>query len=122
MAEAWAQAFLLQQGYHLLSRNFRTKVGEIDLIMHNRHSLVFVEVRLKARVQFGTAVESVNFAKQRRIVRASELFLQRSRLPDFKNYRFDIICFNLQSQCSRYQSEGQYFSLQWVQNAFESCT
>lgn len=122
VAEVWAQAFLYDQGYKLLTRNFRTKVGEIDLIVHNRHSLVFVEVRLKSHHQFGSALQTVTYAKQQRIIRAAEVYMQCMRLPEFQNYRFDIVSFDAQCFPSSYRIEQQYYALQWVQDAFDLCT
>jgi putative endonuclease len=122
VAEAWAQEYLYDQGYKFLTRNFRTKVGEIDLIVHNWHSLVFVEVRLKTHHQFGSALETITYTKQQRITRAAEVYLQCHRLSQFQNHRFDIVSFDAQSHPSSYRIEQQYYALRWVQNAFEACT
>ena len=81
--------YLSGQGLRLVERNFRCKVGEIDLVMRDRDSLVFVEVRRRDSLDYGGAIASVTPAKQRRMVRAAQFYLQRCRpLPAC---RFDVI-------------------------------
>lgn len=73
--EALAEQFLLQQGLTLITRNYRCKAGEIDLIMQDRQHLVFVEVRFRTRHRYGSASESVTYHKQQKLVRAAETYL-----------------------------------------------
>lgn len=88
--EQRALLHLQQAGLTLLERNFLCKGGEIDLVMQDRSSLVFVEVRARATSQFGGALASVTPAKQRRMVVAAQVFLQRyNRVPAC---RFDLVC------------------------------
>ncbi|MES2073890.1 MAG: YraN family protein [Pseudomonadota bacterium] len=88
--EQRALLHLQQAGPTLVERNFLCKGGEIDLVMQDRGSLVFVEVRIRASSQFGGALASVTPAKQRRMVVAAQVFLQRyNRLPAC---RFDLVC------------------------------
>jgi putative endonuclease len=84
-----ALKFLLRQGLILQERNFRCKGGEIDLLMTDRDTLVFVEVRKRAVSQFGGAADSVTAAKQRRLIVAAQVYLQRYRSPP--PCRFDVI-------------------------------
>jgi len=88
-AEERARRFLEQQGLTLVERNFRCKGGEIDLIMQERASLVFVEVRKRAGSGFGGAAASVTPRKQARLVIAAQVFLQRYRMPP--PCRFDVV-------------------------------
>ena len=84
-----ALAHLVEQGLTLVTRNFRCKVGEIDLIMAHAGALVFVEVRQRASAQFGGAAASVGAAKQRRLINAAHYYLLRYRsLPAC---RFDVV-------------------------------
>jgi len=100
-----ALAYLQQQGLLLAERNFRCKGGEIDLIMQDGASLVFVEVRQRADTRHGGAAASVTPAKQARLLRAAQVFLQRYRaLPAC---RFDVIAID----------GGQ---LAWLKNAIEA--
>jgi putative endonuclease len=74
-AEALAAEYLGRQGLSIVARNFRTRRGEIDLIMRDRGTLVFVEVRLRSRVDFGGAAASITQAKLARLVAAAQVYL-----------------------------------------------
>jgi putative endonuclease len=88
LAETLAAQFLARQGLRLLERNFRVRGGEIDLICMDRDSLVFVEVRLRGRQDFGGAAASIGAAKQRRIVSAARHYLAgKAERP----CRFDVV-------------------------------
>lgn len=81
--------YLCGHGLTLVERNFRCKVGEIDLVMRHGAHLVFVEVRRRDSFGHGGAVASVTPAKQRRMVRAAQFYLLRYRqLP---SCRFDVV-------------------------------
>lgn len=73
--ESLAEQFLLQQGLTLITRNYRCKAGEIDLVMQDGPHLVFVEVRFRTRRHYGSASESVTPHKQRKLIRAAETYL-----------------------------------------------
>lgn len=88
-AEAAAAILLLLQGYRILTRGYRTTVGEIDLIARRGSQLVFVEV--KARRDLDTAQESISHRQQQRITRAAETFLQRNIELSSCDCRFDVI-------------------------------
>ncbi len=87
--EARAYEFLQSEGLSLITQNFSCRMGEIDLIMQDKNSLVFVEVRYRANKQFGGAVASVTKGKQRKIIRTA-LFYQQRYAPK-SNMRFDVI-------------------------------
>ncbi len=88
-AEERARRWLERQGMRLVTRNYRCKAGEIDLVMQEGATLVFVEVRYRSHQGFGSAAESVTPAKQQRLRRAANHYLQRlSRIPPC---RFDIV-------------------------------
>ncbi|SFU42978.1 YraN family protein [Pseudoduganella namucuonensis] len=76
-------------GLSLVERNFRCKVGEIDLVMQDGDGLVFVEVRRRAGLSHGGAAASVTPAKQRRMLRAAQFYLLRYRQPP--RCRFDVV-------------------------------
>ena len=88
-AEGLAADFLERRGLAILARNFRTRRGEIDLVARDGDTLVFVEVRLRARSDFGGAAESVTARKQQRIVSAAQAYL--SRLHREPPCRFDAV-------------------------------
>lgn len=87
--EDHALDYLRERGLTLIQRNFRCKLGEIDLIMREKDSLVFVEVRKRASAAFGGAAASVTSHKQMRLIRAAQVFLQRYRMPP--PCRFDVV-------------------------------
>ena len=85
-----AARFLADHGLELVARNYRTRLGEIDLIAREGATLVFVEVRLRKDARFGGAVESVTARKRARIATAARQYLMRfRRVPPC---RFDVVC------------------------------
>ena len=100
-----ALTHLKQHGLRLVQSNFRCKVGEIDLIMQDGASLVFVEVRKRADARHGGAAASVTYAKQRRLIRAAQFYLQRYKMPPA--CRFDVVAI-----------DGD--NMNWLKNAIEA--
>jgi len=88
-AEARAAAFLQARGLKLLARNWRCRFGEIDLIMRDGATLVFIEVRLRSRNDFGGAAASVTPAKQRKLLAAARQYL--ATLKTLPPCRFDVV-------------------------------
>ncbi len=88
-AERLAAAHLTRAGLQLLERNYRCRLGEIDLIMRDGATLVFVEVRERRHGGFGSGADSVDRRKIRRLVAAAQHYLQNQpRLPPC---RFDVV-------------------------------
>ncbi|HSY27039.1 MAG TPA: YraN family protein [Burkholderiaceae bacterium] len=96
---------LLKQGLTLQERNFLCKGGEIDLVMKERDTLVFVEVRKRALSHYGGAAASVTAGKQRRLIVAAQVYLKRYKMPPA--CRFDVVAI-----------DGN--ELTWLKNAIES--
>ena len=90
-AEQRAQAYLISQGLQAVTRNYRCKLGEIDLIMRDGELLVFVEVRFRSTSGFGTAAETVTRQKQQKIIRAAAYFLKSEGLTEQVSCRFDVV-------------------------------
>jgi putative endonuclease len=88
-AEDRAARFLEAHGLRIVGRNFRTRLGEIDLIARDGDVLVFVEVRMRSASRFGGGAESIGPAKQKRIVAASRQYLARLRAEP--RCRFDVV-------------------------------
>ena len=88
-AEDRALVLLEQAGLRLLERNFRCRLGEIDLVMRDGTTVVFVEVRQRRSSRFGSAAESVSASKLRRVRAAAELWLRRSRCNS--RARIDVV-------------------------------
>jgi putative endonuclease len=91
-AEASAAAFLRARGLTIVERNFRCRRGEIDLVARDGEMLVFVEVRLRSRRDYGDAAASITAAKRGRIAAAALFYL--ARLPHTPPCRFDAILFD----------------------------
>ena len=87
--EALAAKYLIKKRYKIIATNFRSRFGEIDLIVSNRNYLVFVEVKLRKSDQFATAREFVDHRKQERIRTTAAIFL--SEFPTELQPRFDVI-------------------------------
>ena len=105
IAEQQAARFLQQQGLHELKKNYHCRLGEIDLVMQDGATLVFVEVRQRRDVRFGDALESIDTRKQRRIRQAAEHYLLHHTWTG--PCRFDAIGIN-----------GVGAPPDWVQDAF----
>ncbi len=93
-AESAALLFLKRQGLTLLRKNFRSKRGEIDIIMLAKGTLVFVEVRHRSHGRYGGAAASITRSKQTKLRHTAQLFLQQN--PAYQVYpcRFDVIAYD----------------------------
>lgn len=87
--EAQAAAFLVQKGFRILERNFRTRFGELDIIAEKDGFLVFVEVKTRKNDHFAKAREAVTKTKQQKLRITAELWLQQH--PTALQPRFDVI-------------------------------
>lgn len=87
--EALAAEYLRKKRYQILEANFRTRIGEIDLIASNRQYLVFVEVKLRKNADFAMAREFVDYRKQGKIRSTAQLYLAYH--PTQLQPRFDVI-------------------------------
>ncbi|MFZ3088783.1 MAG: YraN family protein [Methylotenera sp.] len=104
-AEQLAATFLQQKGLTLIEKNFRCTYGEIDLIMRDGKTLVFIEVRLRSSGNFGGAAMSINQSKQEKLRRAAERYLQ---IHGDTSCRFDAVL----------MQKIDINAVEWVQNAF----
>lgn len=107
VAEDLARDYLQRQGLIYKASNYRTRMGEIDLIMQDDSYLVFIEVRARSLAAFGNALESVTFTKQRKIIKVAAYYLQSHKLIDRVACRFDVVAV-----------QGHPPTIQWVKNAF----
>ncbi len=79
---------LRRKGWTVEARNFRCRMGELDLVVKNERYLVFVEVKLRKNARFGAACEAVTPAKQRKLLKAAEFYLMSH--PTRLQPRFDV--------------------------------
>ena len=105
-AERIAERYLGVNGLVCIARNFRSRFGEIDLIMKHGECLVFVEVRLRKNNQFGGAGASIGHSKQQRIIAAAQHYLRGMQAPP--PCRFDALLMNDLSTSG----------IEWIQDAF----
>lgn len=89
-SEDRAVEHLVRQGYRIVDRNFRCKVGELDVIARDGRTLVFVEVRSRRSGEFGSALEAVNWGKRTKVSRVAQAYLTLRR-PRFDTARFDVV-------------------------------
>ena len=89
--ELLAEQFLKKQGYRIVERNFRCKFGEIDLIGFKKGVLSFIEVKTRSSDAFGQPIDSVDKAKQRRLVRLANYYLYKKKAGDTLPCRFDVV-------------------------------
>ena len=88
-AEARAAAYLESRGYRIVERNFRAKVGELDIVAQDGDTVVFVEVRSRSGTSFGLPQETVVASKRRKLIRAAQVYAQARGLDC--PLRFDVI-------------------------------
>lgn len=112
-AETACYHYLQARGLKPIERNFSCRQGEIDLIMRDRSTLVFVEVRFRKNNHFGGGLESITPAKQRKLRLAAELYLQQHQ--QYKNARFDVVSMSKNYQTS---DSRQAYTFDWISNAF----
>ena len=110
-----AEQVALEHAQHhklrLIARNFNVRGGELDLVMLDGTTLVFIEVRLRNRNGLVSALESVNPSKQRRLIHAAQCFLAAHPEHAARPCRFDVI--------GILHGNGSQ-SLEWRKNAFEA--
>lgn len=92
--ETLAAVALEKNGYQILTRNYRTPFGEIDLIARHEGYLVFIEVKLRRNVRFGTPAEAVSWTKRERLRLSAQHYLQEQDIPE-DMVRFDVIAITL---------------------------
>ena len=109
--EETAESFLRNHGLKLLQRNFSSRFGEIDLIMEDKETVVFVEVKYRKSNQHGSGADAVTFHKQGRISRTAAWYLVKNPQRAEQFCRFDVISINPQKK-----DQG----INWIRSAFYS--
>lgn len=109
-AENLACRYLQQAGLVLVTKNFRAKCGEIDLIMEQAELLIFIEVRLRNNSKYGSGLDSINWQKQQKIVNTAQLYLQKFPKQAQRPCRFDVVSIK--------QVSSENPSIEWIKSAF----
>jgi putative endonuclease len=94
LGEKLAQNFLKKKGYFILETNYRCREGEIDIIARRKDCLVFVEVRAKSNLEFGTPEESITATKMRHLEQAAQHYLQKQGKLAY-SWRIDVVAIEL---------------------------
>jgi putative endonuclease len=110
-AEARAAAHLAQAGLTLLCRNYRCRLGEIDLVMQDGADLVFVEVRCRSDRGYGGAAGSVTGRKIARLVNTARHYLMTHPEANLRRCRFDVIAIS---------GAPARPELEWIRDAFQA--
>ncbi len=106
-AEGHVKDFLIAQGLVFIKENYRSRFGEIDLIMQDDGVLVFVEVRARIRRDYGSGASSVTVLKQQKIIKTAALYIQNINMHNRLTMRFDVV-----------SMDGTTHALTWIKNAF----
>lgn len=109
-AERHADQFLKQQGLQPVKRNFRCRLGEIDLIMNDDDCLVFIEVRYRGSKSFSRASLTVDIHKQRKLIRTAALFLAKRSQYANSVVRFDVVAIDADDHGDK--------TIEWIKDAF----
>jgi len=109
-AEDLAADYLHKQGLTLLKHNYRCRGGEIDLIMQDKNTIVFIEVKSRSPSSYSTPLESVTYQKQQKIIHAAKHFIQANRIKANTLLRFDVV--------GIVQTTDKDAKINWIQNAF----
>lgn len=88
--ESKALRYLKKKGYKFCDKNYSTRFGEIDLIMKQSNTIVFVEVKTRSSMKFGAPAEAVSFKKRQSILTVAQQYLQDKGFADI-DIRFDVV-------------------------------
>ena len=110
-AEKIAERYLQKQGLKTIERNFRCRSGEIDLIMQDKDTLVFVEVRYRSNANFGGPLSSIDKKKCTRLVATVQTYLQKYPRLQNTHQRLDVIGIS--------GKDKKDYSIEWLKNAIE---
>lgn len=111
LGEDLAENYIKNHGYIILERNFRCKIGEIDIIGKDKEYIAFIEVKSRYNDDYGRPAEAVNYFKQNKIYKAAEFYIMKNKLYNH-NFRFDVIEILLRLETNRYE-------LRLIKNAFQ---
>jgi putative endonuclease len=108
-AETRAVQLFEQAGFTVLSRNFRCRAGELDIIAQRGEMLVIAEVRLRSDVKYGGGAASITPAKRKRIIRAARYLLRRRPALAALAVRFDVLALGAPGA-----------AIEWIEGAFDT--
>jgi putative endonuclease len=107
IGEKEAVRYLKKRGYRILDRNFRTPLGEIDIVAQDGNQLVFIEVKTRSSDAFGEPFEAVHKSKQRRLKRLALLYIKQRGKEDMP-VRFDVVSVKIDNTREVNHIEGAF--------------
>jgi putative endonuclease len=113
-AEDFARDYLQKNGLAFVQSNYRCKHGEIDLIMRDNKTIVFVEVRYRKSTRFGSGAETVDAKKQQKLLASASHYLQTHPKAARGSCRIDVV-----SLTAERGPAGRPFAVQWIPNAIQ---
>lgn len=90
LGEQLSKKYLIDKGYNILASNYRTKLGEIDIVAQKNEVVAFIEVKTRKSTAFGLPRESVNYRKQLTLHRLAQQYILHKKIRDC-SFRFDVI-------------------------------
>ena len=114
--EEKAVRYLQNRGYRVLERNYRTRLGEIDVIAEQGDDLVFIEVKTRSGNHFGSPFESVTHQKQKQLSKVALEYISKQDCHN-RPSRFDVVGIELQEGDNTFQDAA----IELLQNAFDLC-
>ena len=108
--EDLARDYLVKQGLGLLESNYRCRFGEIDLIMHDRETVCFIEVKFRKSLAFGWAADALPYSKQQKIIKTALFYISANQRIKHAALRFDALLI-------QHQTNGTN-EFNWIKNAF----
>ena len=103
-----AAVYLKEKGYQIIAKNWRTKIGEIDIIAYKDSTIVFVEVKTWPHGDYFSLAAAINKRKRKRIIETTKCFLSDYRQYKESYVRFDVIAIAMQQQEKIYHIENAF--------------
>jgi putative endonuclease len=117
IGEAIVARFLKKRGYRIRERNYRVRLGEIDIIAEQGADLVFIEVKTRSDTIFGSPLESVTISKQRQLSKVALEYISKHNCHN-RPARFDVVGVTFEKANSKQLRDAR---IELVQNAFDLC-
>lgn len=112
LGESLAIKYLVNKGYSILEKNYRIKLGEIDIICRKNNILIFVEVKSRYTNNYGYPIESVTYSKQKKIINISKFYILTNKYYN-SNIRYDIIEVLL-------NNANEFYNINHIEDAFRT--
>ena len=114
--EEIAVRYLKSRGYRIVERNYRIRLGEIDIIAEHGDDLVFIEVKTRSDILYGSPFESVTKQKQQQLSKVALEYISKKNCHN-RPCRFDVVGIEFHGDGNRFQDAA----IELLQNAFDLC-